>query len=72
MSLKENKMSLSCYTRRKNDLKSYQENSRFYLDEFPEQKKLREEYFSLKRASYNFTVNNTENYWFESKFLIRR
>lgn len=52
-------------------LRNYQDR-RFYLSDYPEQEKLREEYFALKRASYNFTVNNNETYWFESKFLTRR
>jgi hypothetical protein len=54
-----------------NHLKIYQ-SRRFYLSDYPEQEKLREEYFALKRASYNFTVNNNDTYWFDSRFLTRR
>jgi hypothetical protein len=54
-----------------NHLKIYQ-SRRFYIDEYEGQEKLREEYFSLKRASYNFTVNNNETYWFDSRFLTRK
>jgi len=31
----------------------YQEDCRFYLDEYPEQKKLREEYFRPETIFYN-------------------
>lgn len=47
-------------------LKTYQNKCRIYLDEFPEQKELRDKYF------YSTYIDREGNYYRVNKFAVKR